>query len=174
MEAFSALLSLCEGKLPIHRRPVDSPHKSQRHAELWCFLWCAPEQSVKQSIKTAVIWAHCDVTVMLTCIFFNSHSRIFILISRERRAILYDLIRSAMILYTFPITKHTSFIVRCLLTQLILKSLSPDIKVARHIDWLVQERRNSIANALELRLSCTNPSIYSPQDIRCAISLRLK
>ena len=28
-----------------------------------------------------------------------------------------------------------------------------------HIDRLVQERRNSIANALELRLSCTNPSI---------------
>ena len=29
-----------------------------------------------------------------------------------------------------------------------------------YIDGLVQERRNSIANALELRLSCTNPSIY--------------
>ena len=28
-----------------------------------------------------------------------------------------------------------------------------------NIDGLVQERRNSIANALELRLSCTNPSI---------------
>ena len=28
-----------------------------------------------------------------------------------------------------------------------------------HIDGLVQERRNSIANALELRLSCTHPSI---------------
>ena len=28
-----------------------------------------------------------------------------------------------------------------------------------HIDGLVQERRNSIANARELRLSCTNPSI---------------
>ena len=28
-----------------------------------------------------------------------------------------------------------------------------------YIDELVQERRNSIANALELRLSCTNPSI---------------
>ena len=27
------------------------------------------------------------------------------------------------------------------------------------IDGLVQDRRNSIANALELRLSCTNPSI---------------
>ena len=28
-----------------------------------------------------------------------------------------------------------------------------------HIDWLVQERRNSSALAMELRLSCTNPSI---------------
>ena len=26
------------------------------------------------------------------------------------------------------------------------------------INWLVQEKRNSIANTLELRLSCTNPS----------------
>ena len=30
-----------------------------------------------------------------------------------------------------------------------------------HIDKLVQERRNSIANALELRLPCTNQSIYN-------------
>ena len=29
----------------------------------------------------------------------------------------------------------------------------------RHVDGLMQERRNSIANALELRLSCINPSI---------------
>ena len=29
-----------------------------------------------------------------------------------------------------------------------------------YINGLVQERRNSIANALELHLSCTNPSIY--------------
>ena len=29
-----------------------------------------------------------------------------------------------------------------------------------HVDGLVQERRNSIANALELRLSCTNPSMW--------------
>ena len=28
-----------------------------------------------------------------------------------------------------------------------------------YIDGLVQERRNSIANALELHLSCTNPSM---------------
>ena len=29
-----------------------------------------------------------------------------------------------------------------------------------NIDGLVQERHNSIANALELRLSCTNLSMY--------------
>ena len=29
-----------------------------------------------------------------------------------------------------------------------------------HVDGLVQERRNSIANALDLRLSCTNPSMF--------------
>ena len=33
-----------------------------------------------------------------------------------------------------------------------------------YIDGLVQERRNSIANALELHLSCTNPSIYIEMD----------
>ena len=32
-------------------------------------------------------------------------------------------------------------------------------KLKSHIDGLVQERRNSIANALELHLSCTKPLI---------------
>ena len=37
-----------------------------------------------------------------------------------------------------------------------------------HIDGLVQERRNSIANALELRLSYTNPSIcYDKKLTQC-------
>ena len=35
------------------------------------------------------------------------------------------------------------------------------LNVILHIHGLVPERRNSIANALELRLSCTNPSIFS-------------
>ena len=30
-----------------------------------------------------------------------------------------------------------------------------------HVDGLVQERRNSKALAMELRLSCTNPLMYS-------------
>ena len=35
---------------------------------------------------------------------------------------------------------------------------------AVYIDGLVQERRNSIANTLELRLSCTNPSIQRKKE----------
>ena len=35
------------------------------------------------------------------------------------------------------------------------------------IDGLVQERRNSIANALELRLSYTNPSQCEFTDLDC-------
>ena len=38
------------------------------------------------------------------------------------------------------------------------------------IDGLVQERRNSIANALELRLSCSNPSICEAESVRFADS----
>ena len=33
------------------------------------------------------------------------------------------------------------------------------VRIHYDINGLVQERRNSIANALELRLSCTKPSI---------------
>ena len=34
-----------------------------------------------------------------------------------------------------------------------------------NIDGLVQERRNSSALAMELRLSCTNPSIYVTDEL---------
>ena len=36
-----------------------------------------------------------------------------------------------------------------------------------HIDGLMQERRNSVANGLELRLSCTNPSILYTYNKYC-------
>ena len=37
--------------------------------------------------------------------------------------------------------------------------ISKIFQLYEYIDWLVQERHNSIANALELHFSCTNPSI---------------
>ena len=43
------------------------------------------------------------------------------------------------------------------------RTLSHMSQLTIYFVGLVQERRNSIANALELRLSCTNPSIW-PDD----------
>ena len=40
------------------------------------------------------------------------------------------------------------------------------IQLRTHFDGLVHERRNSIANALESRLSCTNPSISYHEAVR--------
>ena len=42
-----------------------------------------------------------------------------------------------------------------------------------HIDGLVQERRTSIANAYELRLPCTKPSIYSTTYWNAEVTLGL-
>ena len=39
-------------------------------------------------------------------------------------------------------------------------------KVGRQIDGLVQERRNSIANALELCVSCTNSLRYVLKNVK--------
>ena len=41
-----------------------------------------------------------------------------------------------------------------------IRNVSMSTQCEIHIDGLEQERHNSIANALELRLSCTNPSLY--------------
>ena len=38
-------------------------------------------------------------------------------------------------------------------------SLDTKQETSHHLDGFMQERRNTIANALELRLSCTNPLI---------------
>ena len=32
------------------------PHTKSSDAELWCFLWCAPEQTLEQTSETPVIW----------------------------------------------------------------------------------------------------------------------
>ena len=44
----------------------------------------------------------------------------------------------------------------------------------QYIGGLVQERRNSIANALKLRLSCVNPSMYFIQIDFSALKLCLE
>ena len=39
----------------IHWSPLKSPTKAS-DAELWCFLWSTPEQTVEQTIETPVVW----------------------------------------------------------------------------------------------------------------------
>ena len=53
MEIFSALLVLCAGNLPV---TGEFPHTKASDAELWCFLWSTPEQTVEQTLETPVIW----------------------------------------------------------------------------------------------------------------------
>ena len=51
MEKNSALLALCEGDFTGHRR---IPLIKASDADLRCFLWSAPEQTVGQTIETLV------------------------------------------------------------------------------------------------------------------------
>ena len=53
-------------------------------------------------------------------------------------------------------TKH--FRISNLNPKLVSTVESPNYR--NYIDWLVHQRRNSIASALELRLSCTDSSIW--------------
>ena len=59
--------------------------------------------------------------------------------------------------FTLAAIAETTILVPYLLSQVTATHGSGTCR--SHIDGLVQERRNSTANALELRLSCTNPSI---------------
>ena len=60
-----------------------------------------------------------------------------------------------------PIDNKTVLIhaVACRWTWAITLTCDVPVRYRLYIDGLVQERRNSIALAMELRLSCTNPSI---------------
>ena len=55
METFSALLALCAG---------NSPATKATEAELWCFLWSAPELNSREAGDLGRRRAHYDVTVM--------------------------------------------------------------------------------------------------------------
>ena len=53
METFSTLLALCEGNPPV---TGGFPSQKTSGAELWCFIWSAPEQTAEETIETSVIW----------------------------------------------------------------------------------------------------------------------
>ena len=46
------------------------PPTKARDAELWCFLWCAPEQTVEQTVNMPVLWgAMALIVTSLLCIW---------------------------------------------------------------------------------------------------------
>ena len=53
MESFSALMRNWSFAKGIHRW---IPVTKASDAELWYFLWSAPQQTVEQTIETPVIW----------------------------------------------------------------------------------------------------------------------
>ena len=53
MAFFFRVTDFCEGN------PVVTggfPLTKASEAELWCFIWSAPEQAAKQTLETLVIW----------------------------------------------------------------------------------------------------------------------
>ena len=82
METFSALLAHCEGNPPV------IPFTKASDAELWCFLWSAPEQTADQTIGTPVILDAIAlittyVTVMYNEIFRVSTSKALLSVMRN-------------------------------------------------------------------------------------------
>ena len=63
METFSALLTLCEGNAPI----TNGFLTKASNAELWCFIWSAPEQILASRRDAGDLRRHCahySITVM--------------------------------------------------------------------------------------------------------------
>ena len=58
METFTKLLALCVGNSPVTGTGASD-------AELWCFLWSAPEQTVERATEMPVIYDYYDVIVMV-------------------------------------------------------------------------------------------------------------
>ena len=73
--------------------------------------------------------------------------------------------------------KHFSFKKIYLKSSAKWRQFCPGIDML-NVDGLIKERRNSIANALELRLSCINPSMCFPVDppspVDCPVAGRYK
>ena len=84
-------------------------------------------------------------------------------------------------IYSRPYSLYTAVdsfmnyqIIVCKMSGTINAYSNHDLRL--YIDGLVQDKRNSIANALELRLSCTNPSIWLrvlKQPFLCSVDMSI-
>ena len=65
MKAFSVWLGFCEGNPPVTGRFFTKASD----AELWWFIWSAPEQTVEQTLETLVIWD--AIAFIMTSLQYN-------------------------------------------------------------------------------------------------------
>ena len=65
MELLPALLALCEGNPPV---TSGFPSQWDSGAEIWCFLWCQPQETAEHSQSRGrwikLFWCSFDITVM--------------------------------------------------------------------------------------------------------------
>ena len=75
------------------------------------------------------------------------------------RAREWNLVKCAAIRFEWSTSDHKFIICRQLICRGMYRMVIILVYRKLHIEWLVQERRNSSALAMELRLSCINPLI---------------
>ena len=152
METFSASLALCAGNSPV---PVNSPHKGQWRGALMFFLICAWINDWVNNREAGDLRrhrGHYDVSVMTWRTDARSihGGHLFWYPSGQTDGLVLVRFKSD------PLAAFTFRAQRGTLAALGTK------KAARGSDLnrirLVQERRNSSVLAMELCLSCTNPS----------------
>ena len=110
------------------------PRTKASDAEVWCFLWSAPEPTVEQIRETPAIWD--AIALIMTSLWWTYI--ISILLCSCACDDCWNLIECDQITWIW---------------NWRIVSISTHV-YAVYIDGLVQERRNE---AMELRLSCINP-----------------
>ena len=134
-----------------------NPCTKTSDAELWCFLSSAPEPTVEQTLETPVIW---DTTALIVtslwCMMSSWIPLLYLMASMDL------LVKSGGVIISMkaglgcggpPVRLSSTSRMRPMIVRIQC------VPAVTHFDGLVQERRNSSALAMELRISCINPSI---------------
>ena len=154
----------------IHQSPVNSPHKGQWYGALMFSLICAWTNSWANNGDTGDFrhhHTHNDVIVMIHndfTVISENHWQITPSVTNKS---LFTVAIHYFIFYMLfhALNWHESNQLKQTLTAhftiLLPRMPYSNLVLWCHINGLVQERRNASALAMELRLSCTNPSAWT-------------
>ena len=137
METLSKLLAFISR---IQQRPVDSSHKGPIMHTFENFYCDSPVQTVEWMFKLPLKW---DAIMLMGCYC----SDLNLCDQNQQEYWISEMVKENL----ERLCSYQS------------SPLWPSTKLG-HVDGSMQERCNSIANALELHLSCTNPSVWGLND----------